>query len=282
MFMAFIYWEVKVNHGVQPLVAFAITVLVAAPLLGAFIERILMRRLADAPLVAQLVVTIGLMLFLMGLAVDIWDPNSLTRQHRRRSSARPASTRADVHPVVPVHHDRHRRSRSRCCLRLLLYRSRLGVSMRAVVDNRDLAALNGARPGRMSQFAWALGIVDGGDRRHLPRRGAQHPQRRDAHAVHRRRVRGRDHRPAARAFRSTYVGGMIIGLSIAFQQNFLTGRAAGARRRSRSPTIILFLALLFLPQARIEGAAHRAARSRRASRRCDAPRAGCSCCSASC
>ena len=42
-------------------------------------------------------------------------------------------------------------------LRILLYRSRLGVSMRAVVDNRDLAALNGARPGRTSQFAWALG-----------------------------------------------------------------------------------------------------------------------------
>ena len=29
--------------------------------------------------------------------------------------------------------------------------------MRAVVDHRDLAALNGARPGRTSMFAWALG-----------------------------------------------------------------------------------------------------------------------------
>ena len=49
MFCAFIYWELKVNHNVQPLVAFALTVLVAAPLLGAMIERILMRRLAGAP-----------------------------------------------------------------------------------------------------------------------------------------------------------------------------------------------------------------------------------------
>ena len=49
MFCAFIYWELKVNDDVQPLVAFAITVLVAAPLLGALIERILMRRLAGAP-----------------------------------------------------------------------------------------------------------------------------------------------------------------------------------------------------------------------------------------
>ena len=30
-------------------------------------------------------------------------------------------------------------------LRFLLFRTRLGVGMRAVVDNRDLAALNGAR-----------------------------------------------------------------------------------------------------------------------------------------
>ena len=42
-------------------------------------------------------------------------------------------------------------------LRLLLYRTRTGVAMRAVVDNRDLAGLNGAKPGRVSAFAWALG-----------------------------------------------------------------------------------------------------------------------------
>ena len=42
-------------------------------------------------------------------------------------------------------------------LRVLLYRTRLGIAMRAVVDNRDLAALNGARPGQVSMFAWAIG-----------------------------------------------------------------------------------------------------------------------------
>jgi len=34
------------------------------------------RRLADAPIVAQLVVTIGLMLALMGLAASIWNANT--------------------------------------------------------------------------------------------------------------------------------------------------------------------------------------------------------------
>ncbi len=39
-------------------------------------------------------------------------------------------------------------------------------------------------------------LVDGRGRRHLPRRGARHPRRADAHAADPRRVRGRDHRPA--------------------------------------------------------------------------------------
>src|SRR4029078_11593727 len=36
-------------------------------------------------------------------------------------------------------------------------RTRLGVAMRAVVDNRELAGLNGIKPGRVSMFSWALG-----------------------------------------------------------------------------------------------------------------------------
>src|SRR5213592_633802 len=66
MLMAFVYWEFKVDLGMNTLAAVAMTVLVAAPLFGALVERILMRRMWDAPLVAQLVVTIGLMLAMIG------------------------------------------------------------------------------------------------------------------------------------------------------------------------------------------------------------------------
>src|SRR5438045_3961716 len=44
-------------------------------------------------------------------------------------------------------------------LRLLFYRPRIGVAMRAVVDDRDLAALNGARPIRIGQLSWMLGSM---------------------------------------------------------------------------------------------------------------------------
>jgi branched-chain amino acid transport system permease protein len=51
----------------------------------------------------------------------------------------------------------------------------------------------------------------------------------------------------------TYIGGLIIGLSLSFQQNFLTWSGRWAPATFAIPTIILFLALLFLPQDRIEG-----------------------------
>ena len=44
MFLAFVYWELKINLGIQTLVALLLTVLVIAPIMGALIERVLMRR----------------------------------------------------------------------------------------------------------------------------------------------------------------------------------------------------------------------------------------------
>jgi branched-chain amino acid transport system permease protein len=42
-------------------------------------------------------------------------------------------------------------------LRLFLYNTRTGIAMRAVVDDRSFAQLNGARPGLTSMASWGLG-----------------------------------------------------------------------------------------------------------------------------
>ncbi len=42
-------------------------------------------------------------------------------------------------------------------LRFLFTRTRLGVSMRGVVDDPDLLRLNGHNPERIAAFSWALG-----------------------------------------------------------------------------------------------------------------------------
>ena len=44
-------------------------------------------------------------------------------------------------------------------LRLLLYRTRIGVSMRAVVDDSPLTTLNGIRTTRVHQLSWVLGTM---------------------------------------------------------------------------------------------------------------------------
>ena len=251
MFCAFIYWQLKVDGGMQTLVAFLLTVLVAAPVLGALIERILMRRLSGAPLVAQLVVTIGLMVFLMGLAVGIWDPSSLTRQIPSffgTTGFQLGETFVPWYRFIAIVTGLG----IALALRFLLYRSRLGVSMRAVVDNRDLAALNGARPGRTSMFAWALGTSMSAVA------GIFLAQELSNLSVETLTLFIVDAFAAAiigrlKSLPLTYLGGMIIGLSISFQQNFLLWSGRWSSARFAIPTMILFLALLFLPQARIEG-----------------------------
>lgn len=251
MFCAFVYWQLQVDWGVQTMVALVLTVAVFAPLLGAVVERVLMRRLADAPLVAQLVVTIGLMVALMGLAVTIWDPNSASR-------SMPTFFGTDGFTVGQTYVPWYRFITIVTGLalafgiRLLLYRTRLGIAMRAVVDHRDLAALNGARPGRTSMFAWALGTGM------AALAGIFLAEELSNLSVETLTLFIVDAFAAAiigrlKSLPLTYLGGMIIGLSIAFQQNFLTWSGRWSSAAFALPTMILFLALLFVPQARIEG-----------------------------
>jgi branched-chain amino acid transport system permease protein len=258
MLMAFVYWELKVNAGVQTFVALLITVMIAAPLLGVAIERVLMRRLTDAPLVAQLVVTIGLMLALMGLTLWLWDPNT----SRTVPTFFPDSVLFGDTPGGFFIGDTFL-TYSRLVtilagvaiaigLRFVLYRTRLGIAMRAVVDNRDLAALNGARPGRISSFSWALGSSM------AALAGVFLAEELPGLSVNTLTLLIVDAFAAAiigrlRSLPLTYVGGLIIGLSLAFQSTFLTWGGRWSNAAGAIPTIILFLALLFLPQARIEG-----------------------------
>ena len=94
MFLAFVYWQLRVDIGLPTIVGILLTVLVAAPLMGVLIERLIMRFLTDSPIVAQLVVTIGLMLGLMGLAGSIWK-----RRPRPDNCCRPA--RSYAHSAFP-------------------------------------------------------------------------------------------------------------------------------------------------------------------------------------
>lgn len=157
MFMAFLYWELRVHHHWPAPIAIAVVVLMASPLAGALIERLLMRKLHGAPLRVTIVVTLALLVFLLGLGSSIWSPTV-----GRRLPAFFAGRDVKLFSVRVSYHDLIVLAVAgviAAFLRLLLFHTRIGVTMRAVVDNRDLSSLNGVYPERVAQLSWALGAM---------------------------------------------------------------------------------------------------------------------------
>ena len=248
-FLAFFYWQLKVNNGWPTPLALAVTLLVVAPLLGVGLDKLLMRRLRNAPLVVQLMVTVGLMLSFMGITATIWKPDT------------PRATPAFFEGSEGVHIGEITASWHRIItvglalgmavlLRVLLYRTRLGVAMRAVVDNRNLAALTGARPSLVSGAAWALGCMTAGLAGILiaPETGmvVENLTLIVVVAFAAAAIAQLKSLPMA------FVGGMIIGLAKSFTAVFLSFGTDWNYAPEAIPAVILFIAVLFLPQARLE------------------------------
>jgi len=131
-----------------------LVLLVLAPLLGAFVERAFVRPLYGASLSVTLVVTLGLLLLLLGVADAVW-PNTVTRE---MPSIFPGQVR--IFGLAVTHYEIMVLVVSIAVavgLRVLFTRTRIGITMRAVVDDRDLTARAGASPIRTAQLSWALG-----------------------------------------------------------------------------------------------------------------------------
>jgi branched-chain amino acid transport system permease protein len=154
MFMAFTYWELRFHHNWPAPLAIFMVVCVFAPIMGALIERVLMRNLGGRATGTSLVVTIGLMVMLMGLAQGIWPPESRHfPEFFEGHGFRVGGIFVTAHQVVTI----LVAAISAVVFWYLLNRTRLGTAMRAVVDDRNLAALNGASPARISMLAWSMG-----------------------------------------------------------------------------------------------------------------------------
>jgi branched-chain amino acid transport system permease protein len=155
MLGAFTYWQLHVDWGWPVPVALAAVLLVAAPALGLLIERVIMRGLTDAPETIRIVVTVSLLVALLGLGIWIWPAQSVYRVPLLFTGKQ--STFFDVNItwhnlstfVVAI--------AVAIGLRLLLFRTQVGLDMRATVDSRPLAMLHGARPHRSAGIAWAIG-----------------------------------------------------------------------------------------------------------------------------
>jgi branched-chain amino acid transport system permease protein len=155
MVMAFTYWELTVKDGLPEWLGLLIVLGVLAPLLGALLERLLMRQLHGATVSTQLVVTLAVLLALIGLASIRWSPTEprVLPQFFEGHQVGIFGVNVTYHQLVMV----GVAILVAAFLRLLFYRTRLGVAMRAVVDDPELAGLNGADPDRVSMASWAIG-----------------------------------------------------------------------------------------------------------------------------
>lgn len=246
MLMAFLYWQVRFDWGWPAAASLAFVLLVAAPLLGVVIERTLARDLAKASLVSSLVVTIGLLLVLMGLALNVWPPEG------RRVDGFFSPGGFDLGPVFVTWHQTVTVLVALAVaagLRLLMFRTRAGVTMRAVVDHRSLASLVGARPALSSSLSWALGsslaALAGILLAPVLQLNVQALTLLVVNAYAAAMV-GR-----LRSVPLTFVGAMALGLIESYAVGYLPSDGAFTNLRVAIPTLMLFVILIAMPEVRL-------------------------------
>ncbi|MCB0976130.1 MAG: ABC transporter permease [Acidimicrobiales bacterium] len=253
---AFSYWQFAVDWGLPTPLAAAICLLLVGPLMGVTLEAVIMHRLEGTSEATRMVVTLALLLGVLAGMNWIWPP-SQQRLVPRIAGGHVLTVLGQRVPysdilviatglLVAVG------------LRTLLYRTRAGVEMRATVDDRTLATLNGASPSRTAMRSWAIGstlAVLAGIL--IAPRGALSATTLallivNAYAA---AVIGR-----LRSLPMTFVGAVILGLATGYAQGYvgsrqdITGYQYLVGLVNVLPVVVLFVALQFLPQSRLRGA----------------------------
>jgi branched-chain amino acid transport system permease protein len=232
--------------------------LVLAPLLGALMEATVMRRLEGTSEAAKLVVTLAMALTFLAVAQWIWSPTTYRTL--------PPLFVGDTLVLGPIRISYNDLTVLGIALvvalglRLLLYRTRLGVTMRASVDDPSLTALNGSKSETNARAAWAIGsgLAALAGILVAPTLGTGMSASAltllivNAYAA---AVIGR-----LRSIPMTFVGAVILGLAVSYSVAYLPQNAYVQGFEGAVPAVVLFVALLVLPQSRLRG--HRLLRSR--------------------
>jgi branched-chain amino acid transport system permease protein len=151
--------ETLLDRKVGYWVTFALA-LVAGLVLGAMIERALIRPLRGKPEINPVIVTLGLLILLEGLAGAIYGvrnrgfPAAFSQSGLKVGNERISFSHFDVFILVAV-------LVLMGLISLLFRATDLGLRMRASAFNPEVARLNGVRVGRILTFGWALAGVAG-------------------------------------------------------------------------------------------------------------------------
>ena len=251
-FAAFVYWQLRFDWGLPAPVAIVLTIGVFAPLLALFLERFIMRRLEGTSDATKLVVTVAVLVATVGVIQTIWDPEDFRTTNElfgdKFSVGGIDIPYNDVTVLVLA-------ALVAIGLRILLYRTRLGVAMRASVDDRSLAVLNGSRPNRASQASWIIGT------QLASLAGILVAPKLNLSALpltllivnaYAASMIGR-----LRSLPMTFVGALIVGLAndlvVGYLPKIKTGSQYLSGLRDVTPVAILFLAVLLLKQTKLRG-----------------------------
>lgn len=250
MLGAFMYWELRFNRGWPTLLALAVILLVMAPLFGAILDFVVMRGLRDTTETVKLVVSISLLLFMIGLAYLIWPPGISRPMEKFFQSSQPINlgpTTITWHQAITI----IVAIVVAVVLRLVLTRMRIGIAMRASVDDPALASLNGARTIWISMIAWSMGtaLAALGGILIAPNVTLDAPSLSllivSAYAA---AIFGR-----LRSLPLTFLGAIVLGLLEGYLTGYLPQSPYLTGMRIAAPALLLFAVLLILPNPRLRG-----------------------------
>jgi branched-subunit amino acid ABC-type transport system permease component/ABC-type branched-subunit amino acid transport system ATPase component len=172
---AYLYYQLNSALGVPIVPALVICVFVFAPLLGLLLDRILLRRLAKAPIYARIVGTIGLLVALpalvqwlvISLGNGVLDLGFRGNEAINEGAAVPGawSTPASSYKIAGVVLNSDQiavfvvAALAAILLWFVIRRTRVGLEMRAVVDRETLAGLRGVNAARTSAAAWVMTMI---------------------------------------------------------------------------------------------------------------------------
>jgi branched-chain amino acid transport system permease protein len=250
MVAGFVYWQLKVKEGLPTWLAVVLVLFVIAPLFGVVLERLVMRGLGDAPVSVSLVVTVGLFIFLVGLAQQFWPLDTFRTLDYFFSghSIHLFGTNILWHYALTIIVS----AVVAAALYVLLNRTRVGTAMRAAVDNRELLELFGARAARVQMLSWATGTSLAALAGILL---VAYTGVNDYYTLtflvisaFAAAMLGR-----LQSLPLTFLGAILLGLGTAYIQGYVHVNSAYIQTglQSSLPTFMLFATVLFVPQVRL-------------------------------
>jgi branched-subunit amino acid ABC-type transport system permease component len=245
MIASFAFYTLRVDVGLPTALAMAVAVLGVGPAIGVVIDRVLLRRLHGATAATYVVVSLGLLVGLQGLAIYVYGPatRSVDPIFPRDTFRLPGvNVGVDQAFLVGI------ALAAGLALAVFFKRSRLGIQTRAVVDDPNLTELEGLDSGRITTFSWMLGCafaslagvllspILGVDAVLLTLLAIQ---------VFGAAVIGR-----LTSLPLTYLGAIAIGVGQGLATKLVAGKQALAGVPSSLPFIVLFAVLVFSPKGR--------------------------------